>query len=76
VVLVEGLVALGLESLRQTAHWTVGVTAPESTRRLRYERYQAWRGLPADDAEWARREQHEVSAVEKDLIFAQTLVSL
>jgi uridine kinase len=76
VVLVEGVVALGLQSLRQAAHWTVGVTAPESTRRLRYERYQTWRGLPADDAEWARREQQEVSAVEKDLIFAQTLVSL
>jgi D,D-heptose 1,7-bisphosphate phosphatase len=76
VVLVEGVVALGLESVRQAAHWTIGVTAPESTRRLRYERYQTWRGLPADEAEWARREQHEVSAVEKDLIFVQTLVSL
>jgi D,D-heptose 1,7-bisphosphate phosphatase len=76
VVLVEGVVALGLESVRQAAHWTIGVTAPESTRRLRYERYQTWRGLPADEAEWARREQHEVAAVEKDLIFVQTLVSL
>ena len=76
VVLVEGVVALGLESLRTAAHWTVGVTAAESTRKERYERYQAWRGLPTDDAEWARREWNEVSAVEKDLIFAQTLVSL
>ena len=77
VVLVEGVVALSLESVRTAAHWTVSVSTSPDVRRERFDRFMAWRGRSHEaEAVWNLRERTEVPTVEKDLIFAETSLLL
>jgi uridine kinase len=77
VVLVEGVVALSLESVRTAAHWTLSVSTSPIVRRERFDRFMAWRGRSHEaEALWNLRERTEVPTVEKDLIFAETTLLL
>ncbi|NRA06515.1 MAG: HAD-IIIA family hydrolase [Myxococcales bacterium] len=72
VVIVEGVPALALESLRVTAAACFYVDCPEEVHRRRFWREYRWRGLPEEEVEalYAGRETDEHPLISASAAFA------